>query len=61
MDKTWDAILRGATPYLGGYVGQIFDDSKGRFADGTTVTTSKVVSLEGDLLKTLNTVYKLED
>lgn len=38
--------------------GRIFNDSKLRFPDGLVVTTSKGV-IEGDILVTKNSTYKL--
>ncbi len=39
--------------------GEIFEDSKGRFKDGDGIVTSKLVSVDGDVAKTLNSTYKL--
>ena len=43
------------------YVGEIYSDTRGRFPDGTLVTTSKVLKVEGGLLYTKNSIYKLEE
>lgn len=39
--------------------GEIFEDSKGRFKDGDGIVTSRLVSVDGDIAQTVNTVYKL--
>ena len=47
--------------------GHCYDDSKGRFRDGTYIHTSSVPDLrkkalqKGDLVKTLNSTYLLGD
>ena len=41
------------------YSGNLFGDSKGRWYDGAMVRTSKVVKEEGDIIYTLNSIYKL--
>lgn len=41
------------------YFGEIYNDTKGRFEDGTSVNTSSAVAVEGDILVTKNTRYKL--
>ena len=57
-------VLRNAQPkYLttGGYVvGNIYGDVRGRFPDGSLIHTSFVVRQEGDLIFTLNSVYRVE-
>ena len=42
-------------------IGEIRDDLTGRFADGTTVRTSEVLTFDVDklIVETLNTTYKL--
>ena len=45
--------------HSGFYHGYIYNDTKGRFPDDTLIRTSEVVSVDGDILKTLNTTYKL--
>ena len=42
--------------HKGCYTGYIYNDTKERF---TLIRTSEVVSVDGDILKTLNTTYKL--
>lgn len=60
---TYDAELRHwqLAPYWGGdlALGYIYNDAKGRFDDGTFVRTSKVVSVDGNILTTRNTRYLL--
>lgn len=56
-----DAELRNWAEWNGRYAGNIYGDRKGRFTDGTYVHTSPAVSVEGDILTTRNTVYKLVD
>lgn len=41
------------------YSGRIMNDKRGRFPDGCLVHTSKILKIEGDLLYTRNSVYKL--
>lgn len=62
--ENYDAILRNWSYhpiYTGSIIGDIFDDSTGRFVDGQTVITSTVQSHIEDIVKTRNSVYKLED
>jgi hypothetical protein len=40
-------------------IGDIINDSKGRWSDGTPIRTSKVISITDGILQTLNTRYKL--
>tara|TARA_R110000796_G_scaffold34290_5_gene88719 strand:+ start:2676 stop:2876 length:201 start_codon:yes stop_codon:yes gene_type:complete len=39
-------------------MGYIYSDSKLRFRDGEMITTSTVLSIDGDIVKTRNTTYK---
>lgn len=39
--------------------GSIFNDRKCRFDNGTPIRTSPVVSIEGETLRTRNSVYRL--
>jgi hypothetical protein len=57
--KEYDAELRDYIQHAGYYHGRIYNDSKGRFSDGTLVNTTKKVNLVGDILTTKNTKYKL--
>lgn len=41
------------------YSGTIMGDVHKRFPDGRLVHTSKIMKLEGDLLHTKNSIYKL--
>ena len=41
------------------YMGLIWDDTRGKFSDGTLVQTSLVQKVEDNLVYTLNSVYKL--
>ena len=41
--------------------GLLFDDTKGRFRDGTFVTTSTVLKKRGNIITTRNSRYRLED
>lgn len=41
------------------YFGNIWHDSKGRFADGQEIRTSLEESVEDGILQTMNTRYKL--
>lgn len=42
-------------------VGTISGDTKGRFKDGQRVLTSVVVSVDGDIFNTVNSVYRVEN
>ena len=55
----YDAEIRNWAEYGGRVAGQIYGDTKGRFLDGTSVTTSTIVSRDGDIIKTRNSTYKL--
>lgn len=44
-------------PYLSGWIS---GDTKGRFPDGHFIFTSVVKKQEGDLIYTLNSVYRIE-
>jgi hypothetical protein len=49
-------------PCYGGYIiaGDIYADSLGRFDDGAEIRTSLVVSEEGDIVLTANSIYDVE-
>lgn len=58
--KNWEIMRRG-----GGAVvisGVIYNDIKGRFSDGTTITTSRVLNADfiNGIVETKNSVYSLE-
>jgi hypothetical protein len=55
----WDAELREWRRVGRAVIGYIYNDSKGRFPDGATVRTSKVKSIDGNILRTTNTTYLL--
>lgn len=59
MGPQWDAELREWRQVGRGVTGYIYNDSKGRFPDGASVMTSKVKSIDGDILQTTNTTYLL--
>lgn len=40
--------------------GEIYGDTRGRFKDGERVVTSRIRSEDGDIFKTLFSVYKVE-
>jgi hypothetical protein len=40
--------------------GQIYGDAGNRFEDGTQINTSEVISVDGDLVTTRNSVYRIE-
>lgn len=58
--KNWEIIKR----YDGAVVirGEIYNDIKGRFSDGTTITTSRVLNADfiKGIVETKNSVYRLE-
>lgn len=41
------------------YFGDIYGDTRGRFSDGTPVRTSKVLSVNGNLVTTQNSIYEI--
>ncbi|MDQ2066723.1 hypothetical protein Q9295_10070 [Xinfangfangia sp. CPCC 101601] len=41
-------------------VGYIHGDTKGRFIDGTLISTSRILKQEGDIIHTRNSVYRVE-
>lgn len=55
----YDAELRNWRELGNAYYGEIWNDSKGRFPNGHTVKTSKVVKVEDNILHTRNTRYLL--
>lgn len=60
----YDAELQDWTinkSYYGGLVarGAVYNDSKGRFNDGEYINTSTIMGVDGDILITRNTRYKL--
>lgn len=59
----YDAELRDwyKVPYLNGaiYRGRVYNDRKGRFNDGELVSTSYMLAVDGDILQTRNSRYKL--
>lgn len=63
--KSVTAKLRNAVRYFWNHksysiVGQVYGDTKGRFADGAEITTSKVLSEEGNVVITRNSIYEVE-
>jgi hypothetical protein len=60
----YDAELHNvtSTPVVGERLwGMIFADSKGRFADGTIAQISTIYAIQGDIISTAHTTYKLVD
>lgn len=53
------ATLRMAYKDLGGQVvcGRIYGDTRGRFPDGQSIQTSRVKSINGNVVETLNSTY----
>lgn len=39
--------------------GTVYEDSKGRFQDGDDIVTSRLVSVDDNIVKTMNSTYKL--
>lgn len=64
MKKEYNAILRmvNITPSFSGKIayGQIYEDTKERFKSGSMIYTSKIISIEGNIILTKNTRYKVE-
>lgn len=46
-----------SAPYLSG---EVYGDTKGRFRDGERITTSTIMSEEGDVFRTRFSVYRVE-
>lgn len=45
----------------GTYVrGEVYGDTKGRFVDGEVIRTSVVVTIEGNVVLTRNSIYEVE-
>lgn len=40
--------------------GEIYGDTRGRFPDGSSVTTSRILSMFGRCIVTQNSVYEVE-
>lgn len=40
--------------------GEIYDDAKRRWPDGSPITTSRVLSEEGNVINTLFSIYEVE-
>lgn len=59
MSKEYDAILKDATLVYGVVYGEIYEDSRKRWPDGTVVRTSLVKEVKGDIVITQNTTYKV--
>ena len=49
-------------PVSGGYivVGDVYEDTRGRFNDGDTISTSVVVQEDGPIILTANSIYEVE-
>jgi hypothetical protein len=47
--------------YTGSICGFIYNDTKGRFVDGTWIITSTVKKVEDDIAYTRNSIYQLMD
>ena len=58
----YDAELHNvtSTPVVGERLwGMIFADSKGRFRDGDSIYISTIYAIQGDIITTANTTYKM--
>lgn len=59
------AILKNALIHRIGehsvFTGEIYDDVNKRWPDGTSIRTSMVDRVEGDLVYTRNSVYKIDN
>ncbi|RWO20635.1 hypothetical protein [Mesorhizobium sp.] len=53
-------VPRGADPRAPCLSGRVYGDTKGRFRDGDRITTSTIVSEEGDVFRTRFSVYRVE-
>lgn len=59
-EQQYDAELHDARMIYGStYTGQIYADKRMRFKDGQVITTTEIISQEGDIVTTKNTKYKL--
>ena len=64
MDEMYDGILESWYAICGQVSGQIYYDSKERFADGTHIRTSTIIAPDGelksgDVICTKNSTYVL--
>lgn len=57
LKNVWFAPVSGGKSIAYGY---IYGDTKGRFLDGTHIRTSIVEKIEGDVITTRNSVYRIE-
>lgn len=61
--NTYHARLENWVLFYGKINGDIYDDTKNRFVDGTNVTTSTInnceIIAEGQIIETRNSVYLL--
>lgn len=53
-------VPRGADPRAPCLSGEVYGDTKGRFRDGERITTSTIMSEEGDVFRTRFSVYRVE-
>ncbi|TIL38505.1 hypothetical protein [Mesorhizobium sp.] len=53
-------VPRGDDPRAPCLSGRVFGDTKGRFRDGEWITTSTIMSEEGDVFRTRFSVYRVE-
>jgi hypothetical protein len=53
-------VLRHARRDGDRLIGCVYGDTKGRFEDGDSIVTSRVVSEEGDIVRTRFSVYRVE-
>lgn len=58
---THDAELHNYTKVEDFFLGQIFEDKRGRFKNGDSIRTSKTVWRRGNILVTQNTTYLLAE
>lgn len=52
--------LKDASHHNNSLRGAIYGDTRGRFNDGEYVITSRIISHEGNIYKTLNSTYEVE-
>lgn len=53
-------VAKGEDPRAPCLSGEVYGDNKGRFLDGERVTTSTIMSEEGDVFRTRYSAYKVE-
>ena len=53
-------VARGEDPRAPCLSGEVYGDIRGRFHDGTRITTSTIMSEDGDVFVTRNSAYRVD-